>query len=54
MKLGLEHMHEVLAQARREAAETGAKAEQAARAAKDGNERLARSRGGWAQLRNRP
>jgi hypothetical protein len=56
LKLGLEHMHEVLAQARREAAETGAKAEQAARAAKDANERLARlhSRGVWARLRNRP
>jgi hypothetical protein len=56
MKLGLEHMQEVLAQARREAAETGAKAEQMARAAKDANERLARlhSRGVWARLRNRP
>jgi hypothetical protein len=56
MKLGLEHMQEVLAQARREAAETGARAEQAARAARDANERLARlhSRGVWARLRNRP
>jgi hypothetical protein len=56
LKLGLEHMQEVLAQARREADETGAKAEQAARAAKDANERLARlhSRGVWARLRNRP
>ena len=56
MRLGLEHMQDVLAQARREAAETGAKAEQAARAAKDANERLARlhSRGVWARLRNRP
>ena len=56
MRLGLEHMQDVLSQARREAAETGAKAEQAARAAKDANERLARlhSRGVWARLRNRP
>jgi hypothetical protein len=56
LKLGLEHMQEVLAQARREAAEIGAKGEQAARAAKDANERLARlhSRGVWARLRNRP
>lgn len=56
LKLGLEHMQEVLAQARREADETGVKAEQAARAAKDANERLARlhSRGLWARMRNRP
>jgi hypothetical protein len=52
----MKHMHEVLIQARREAAETGARAEQAARAAKDANERLAQlnSRGVWARLRNRP
>ena len=56
LKLGMEHMQEVLAQARREAEETGVKAEQAARAAKDANERLARlnGRGWWARLRNRP
>jgi chromosome segregation ATPase len=56
LKLGLEHMQEVLTQARREADQTGVKAEQAARAAKDANERLARlhSRGVWARLRNRP
>jgi chromosome segregation ATPase len=56
LKSGLEPLQEVLAQARQEAAETGAKAEQMARAAKDANERLARlhSRGVWARLRNRP
>jgi DNA repair exonuclease SbcCD ATPase subunit len=56
VKLGLEHMQSVLAQARQEAAEAAAKAEQAARAVKDANERLARlhSRGLWARVRNRP
>ncbi|HZI77482.1 MAG TPA: hypothetical protein VFD73_26255 [Gemmatimonadales bacterium] len=56
LKLGLEHMQEALAHARKEATETAARAEQAARAAKDANERLARlySRGLWARVRNRP